>query len=212
VARFIAYESGRSFLSVTPDSFNGIEEAIRWAEVEVPHKLPIVMNDLVHRMALVNQMFARKMSFGPYDPNERDSKAAWRLPVRRISQRYYLGWKVKQRGQGWWILYNDSREAFFIEFGISRVGASWAIAGQRQERLGHRRTPERRIRRPVRKLSLRKTMAYMMQTNAYHRVWCEIYGGPNGKGHHERGFTQHVQSPAMGSFLGPGAGFGRLPG
>lgn len=202
MARFIAYTSGRSFLEVTPSTFDGLEEVIRWAEVEVPHLLPIKMDDLVHRMALVNQMFARKMSFGPHDPQEKSPNEAWRIPVRRISQRYYLGWKVRHRGMGWWTLYNDSREAYFIEYGISRVGASWAIAGQRQERLGHRRTPVRRIRRPIRKLSLRKTMAYMLQTNAYHRVWCEIYADPHHP-HRSRGFTQHVQSPGKGGFTGP---------
>jgi hypothetical protein len=211
VAKFIAYESGRSFLSVTPESIRGLEEAIRWAEVEVPHLIPQKMNDLVHRMALVNQMYARRLSFGPYDPNQRDSSQAWRLPVRRISQRYYLGWKVKQRDLGWWILFNDSREAYFIEYGISRVGYTWAIAGQPQQRLGPRRTPERRIRRPVRKLSLRRTMEYMLRTAAYHRIWCEIYAGPTGRGHRGVGFSQHVQSPAMGAFTGPTFGTS-LPG
>ena len=205
MARFIAYTSGRSFLSVTPESFDGLEEAIRWAEVEVPHQIPIMMDDLVHRMALVNQMYARKLSFGPYDPQEKQSNQAWKLPVRRISQRYYLGWKVKHRTVGWWTLYNDSREAYFIEYGISRVGFSWAIKGQRQERLGPRRTPERRIRRPIRKLSLRQTMAHMLQTNAYHRCWCEIYADPKHP-HRSRGFTQVVQSPGKGGFTGPALG------
>jgi len=195
-----------TLLEPTPETFNGIEQALRWAEVEVPNYFPVYMNMLCATMALYNQGEARKMSFGPYDPHQQRPELAWRTPaegIRRISQRYYLGWKVHQKGPAHWELYNDSREAFYIEFGISQVGGS---------RFGTRAryVPGARIRRPVRKLSLRRTLEKMMTTQAYHRIWADIYANPRTR-HRGKGFTQIVQSPAMGSFGGPLLGR-RLPG
>lgn len=189
MALFRAFTPGRQrrgLIEITPQSINAIEQYIRWAEVEVPQQLPFVMDNLVHYMALMNQSFARKMAFGPYDPSGRNSSQAWRTPaqgIRRISQGYYLGWKVSRRGQAHYILYNNSKEAYFIEFGISTVGFG-----------ANRRVPKGRIRRPVRKLSLLKTMNFMKTTQAFHRVWVDVYKSRHSHG----GFYQIVQSPAGG--------------
>lgn len=192
MARMVKYSSSRAFLEPTVETINGIEEAIRWAENEVPVNLRRYMNELVFYMALLNQGEARKMSFGPLDPGGKNSSLAWKIPVRRISEKYYLGWKVRQLHPGVWQLYNDSREAYFIEFGINWRGGN------------------RRVRRPIRKMSLRRTMEKMMTTQAYHRVWVDIYANPKFGRHRGRGFTQIVQSPGKGSFTGPGLGR-RLP-
>jgi len=143
-----------------------------------------MMNELVFHMALINQGYARKMSFGPYDPSGMNESLAWRSAdegIRRITQRYYLGWKVRQIKPAVWQLYNDSREAYYIEFGIH--------------------TSVRRIRRPVRKLSLRKTMDFMMRTSVWHRVWVDIYVNPKYE-HSGRGFRQHVSGPGKGGLTG----------
>jgi hypothetical protein len=198
---------GRGVLEISTDTINAIEDYIRWAE-SVPNRLPGAMNLLARMMALVNQGIAQEMSYGAYDPQNRNPSQAWRIPVRRISQRYFYGWKVKPLRGGAWMLYNDSREAYFIEFGIHRSGTTGEVS-------------PRRIRRPIRKLSLRRTLEAMMRTKAYHRVWAEIFVDR----HHKlsRGFTQTVQSPAgghsmfspfgesamspgSGSFTGPGVG------
>lgn len=181
MAKFIPYESrvaGAALLiAPTKETLNGIAEFIRWCEEEVPRQLPQAMNQLVLAMALVNQGEARKMSFGPYDPTGRKNPgAAWGMPVRRISENYYLGWKIRQIRPGVVQLYNDSREAYFIEFGINWLGAG------------------RRVRRPIRKLSLLKTLRILEQTNVYDRVWASIFIH-KGKGY---GFTQRVQSPGGG--------------
>lgn len=190
MARIVLYKSqrGQPLLEVDEPTFNALEEYIRWAEEMVPRKFPMYMESLVHRMALVNQGEARKMSYGADDPSQKNPEAAWRIPVRRISQRYYLGWKVKAIRDGW-MLYNDSREAYFIEFGINWIGA------------------DRRIRRPVRKLSLIRTLRFMETTGAYHRVWANIYKYDG----RSKNFTQIIQSPGMGSFAGPALGR-QLPG
>lgn len=183
---------GASF-GITRDLFNGIEDAIRYQE-GISHRVPRAMDTLVRFMALTNLGYAQAKSAGPRDRTQRRPDLAWKIPVRRITERYFYGWKVRRLGHGIWMLYNDSREAFFIEFGISNVAGT-----------------NRRVRRPIRKLTQRQTLEAMMRTKAYHRIWSEIYvdktARRNRRGH---GFSQTVQSPAMGSFSGPALGR-RLP-
>jgi hypothetical protein len=180
MTRFIAYQAGGrgAILEPTKETIEAIENVIRWAENDTPRSLRDAMSSLVFNMALVNQKFARKMSFGPLDPSGTRSDLAWRVPVRRISERYYLGWKIREVSPTVFQLYNASREAYFIEFGINWLGAG------------------RRVRRPVRKLTLRQTMEFMMTTRAYHRVWVDVFYSP--KTHRGKGFSQIVQSPGLG--------------
>lgn len=175
---------GYPLIDVTRQSFDALEELITWAEMEAPSKVPFWMNQLAQRMALINQGMARKMAFGPSDPRGRNTDLAWRTPsqgIRRITGSYYVRWQVRRRGLGTWVLINDSREAYYIEFGISRVGFS-----------GTRSVPARRIRRPVQKLSFRKTLEYAMRTRTFHRVWASIMIDPRYKGR-GMGFSQFIQ-------------------
>src|SRR5580765_2151312 len=110
--------------TMVPDkeTFDGLEEAIRWAEIETPDALRFFMDKLCLHMAILNQGEARKMSAGFLDPGGKNSEMAWKLPVRRITGAYLEGWKVKRKGKAYYILYNASREAYFIEFGINWLG------------------------------------------------------------------------------------------
>lgn len=183
----ISRPRNKSFIQITENSFTQIEEYLRWSQqVGSVRNFNFGMNALVMFMAYTNLGFAQKMSAGPVDPAMKNASAAWQIPVRRITEDYFYGWKVRRMGPGTWQLYNDSREAYFIEFGIHVQGA--------------------RVRRPIRKLSLLKTLRAMESTQVYHRVWAEIYTA----GHHKFGFAQTVQSPGMGTFFGPGLGR-RLP-
>jgi hypothetical protein len=183
---------GRTGVHITLDTFNAIEEYIRWAQ-EVPGQLPHAMDILIRFMAYTDQGFSQQMSFGVLDESETRKQYAWRIPVRRITGRYFYGWKVQRVGVGHWRVYNDSREAYFIEFGINPRGEG------------------RRVRRPIRKLALKKTMDAMRRTHAFHRCWCEIYANPRRRKPRSKNFTQIVQSPGMGGFSGPMLGR-RLPG
>lgn len=182
MARFTpySYRGTPGLIEPTKETINAIEEVIRWADTEVPFQLHTNMLRLTQLMATVNQGFARKYAFGPEDPAGTNSELAWKLPVRRITNRYYLGWKIRPI-RGGWQLYNDSREAYFIEFGINWLGGG------------------RRVRRPVQRLSLKQTMDYMATTQAYHRIWSEVFVHRR----HTLGFSQQVQSPRMGTFTGP---------
>jgi len=123
----------------------------------------------------MHQGFARGYAFGPYDPGMQNSAAAWKLPVRRISERYYKGWRVRKIRLANYQSYNRSREAYYIEYGIH----GWAGA------------QARRIRRPVNKLAYLRLVRAMRMMDVWHRIWCSMYyeGGRMKGG----GFLQYVQ-------------------
>jgi len=164
----------QQMLSIDKSFFDALENQIIWAE-GIPRKMPIAMDRLVRFMAYTNLGIAQKMSLGPVDPNMAQPSLAWKIPVRRISGRYFFGWKTNRVGLGHWQLYNDSREAFFIEFGISPS-----------------LTPGRRIRRPILKLSLMQTLKWMERTGVYHRVFAQIYY-PSPSQRRGAAFAWHIQ-------------------
>lgn len=81
------------------------------------------------------------------------TEGAWKIPVRRITGAYLAGWKVRHIGVGIWETYNDSREAYFIEFGINHRGTGLTSTGGLV-----------RIRRPVLKLSVMQAVAFARGT------------------------------------------------
>jgi hypothetical protein len=107
---------------------------------------------MVMLLAKTSQGFAQSMSRGPVDPLQKNPAAAWRIPVRRISSRYYQGWKVRRLAPNIWEVYNESREAFFIELGIHPSS-----------------TPRKRPRR-IRTHAYIKTLQFAKQTNMAHRI------------------------------------------
>lgn len=114
---------------------------------------------LVQLLAKTSQGFAQSMSRGPVDPQEKNPAAAWRIPVRRITSRYYQGWKVRRIAPNIWEMYNEAREAYFIEYGIH--------------------PSPNRIRRPIRKLAYIKTLKFAEQTRVAHRLLDLSLGYPS---------------------------------
>jgi hypothetical protein len=165
---------GRHAIQIGPELFEGIENYIRWAQ-GVPRKMPVAMDVLVRFMAYTNLGVAQKYALGPVDPQQTRPELAWKIPVRRISGRYFFGWKTRRVSLGVWQLYNDSREAFFIEFGIHQGST-------------------KRIRRPIQKLSLLSTMKFLEVTKVYHRVWSSVFLPSPGQ-RVGRGFVWQMQSP-----------------
>lgn len=189
MARFTPYHSPGAFIEPTEETLRAIEASITWAEVEVPSQLRTVMHRFAQTAAIYHQGEARRLSFGPFDPSQINTSAAWKIPVRRITNRYYLGWKVRSRGIAVWQSYNDSREAYFIEYGINWLGGA------------------RRVRRPIGKLAYRRTIRFLRSSAVSGRVFADIF---EYKGPKTLGFYQKIQSPPMGSFGGPLLGR-RLP-
>lgn len=149
-------------VGITTNMFDAVEEflqdfsqsisAFRYGEMA-----------LVQLLAKTSQGFAQGMSRGPVDPMQQNPAAAWRIPVRRITSRYYQGWKVRRIAPNVWEMYNEVREAYFIEYGI------------------HPSPTPRRMRRPIRKLSAMKTLRFVEQTRAAHRL-LDLSLGARGRG------------------------------
>jgi hypothetical protein len=151
---------------ISPETFDEIDDWIRAAEM-AERNVQFGMDAMVMLLARTNQAFAMEMARGPVDPREGMKNAAWKVPVRRITSRYYKGWKVKRLAPGAWMLFNDSREAYYIEFGIHPSSTRSTDKGT---------TYDARVRRPIQKLSLIKTLRFVDQSQAGERVWETIYG------------------------------------
>jgi hypothetical protein len=163
-------------VGITTNMFDAVEEfledfghsinAFRYGEMA-----------LVQLLAKTSQGFAQGMSRGPVDPRMTNTAAAWRMPVRRITSRYYQGWKVRRIAPNIWEMYNEAREAYFIEYGIH--------------------PSPNRIRRPIRKLAALKTLNFAAQTRVAHRLLDMSLGG---KG---RGLARTMpQSPGASFWTG----------
>lgn len=113
------------------------------------------VDKIIGMYALISLAGAQKRSLGPVDPQMTRAAAAWKIPVRRISGMYFLGWEVKHMGIGVYMLTNNSREAYYIEFGINHVGTG--AQGSNGMRL--------RIRRPVMKLSVLEALKIIQATH-----------------------------------------------
>lgn len=151
---------------IKPETFDMIDDWIRAAEA-ANRNVQYGMNALLMFMARTNQAIAMEMSAGVVDPRMRNRGAAWKIPVRRITSRYYRGWKVQRLAPNVWMLFNDSREAYYIEFGIHPTGTVHT------SREGN--TFVMRVRRPVQKLSLTRTLKFVDQSRVGERVWEGIF-------------------------------------
>jgi hypothetical protein len=136
---------------------------------------------LAQILARANQKFAREMSAGPIDPLQRMPRQAWKIPVRRISGFYYQGWFVRRIAPGIWQLYNPTREAYYIEYGIH--------------------SSNRRVRRPIRKMSLVKTLRWADTVGVGNMVWEEIYGPLRIRGAARRRGASVNVSPQSGKLM-----------
>jgi hypothetical protein len=183
---------------ISDKTFNDIEDWMKAAEIS-GRNVRYGLNAFAMILARTNQAIAQEMSAGPVDPHGTMDSAAYKIPVRRITGRYYKGWQVKRLAPGVWMLYNASREAYFIEFGINHVGAGHEVTyrdGRTYIKSG------RRVRRPIRKLSLIKTMRFVDQSRAGYRVTEAVFGSfRQGRTYQKRGdaiVTEQVQAmPGM---------------
>lgn len=87
---------------------------------------------LVRTMATIVRAYAQQKSGGPVAPGQRSVPAlAYRIPVQRITGRYFAGWYVRRVGPMSYFIGNNQKEAYLIETGLHM-----------------------RVRRPILKMSL----------------------------------------------------------
>lgn len=142
----------------TNPSVRFANELHAWANQlgEAGKKLPMSLNALASILARVDQWESIKRSSGPRDRRAKNSQLAWKIPVRRISSHYFQGWYVRRVAPGTWMVYNPTREAYYIEYGIH--------------------TSNRRVRRPIRKLALIATLKFADRHKVGEHVWEAIFG------------------------------------
>jgi hypothetical protein len=112
---------GRGTGVINVEALDSIDDFLRDINMTT-QKLQYGINALAMVLSHAMLGFAQRLSGGPVDTRGQNVAASWRIPVRRITFAYFTGWKVKRLAPGVWMTYNDSREAFFIEFGIHPSG------------------------------------------------------------------------------------------
>lgn len=173
-----AYSGNLSYDASLSSQLISISFDLRKAET----KLPLAMNALAQLLARVDQRYSQQMSSGPRDPRQQQPNLAWKIPVRRISGAYFQGWFVRRVAPGVWVVYNPTREAYYIEYGIHTSG--------------------RRVRRPVRKLALIKTLRYADKHKVGGYVWEGIFGHMRQTGASGRGRLSSQFQPQSPSVMG----------
>ncbi len=101
------------------------------------------------------------------------TRGAWTIPVRRITQDYYHGWKHKKLGNARYMVYNASREAYFIEFGINHQATG--LVGSNGVRV--------RVRRPVMKLAVIKALNFARATHFDMNIISQTFAKSSGMYH-----------------------------
>ena len=146
-------------------------------------------NLLIHMLAETQKGYAQMKSRGMVDPSGVAGRP-WGIPVRRISQAYYKGWKVRRIGPASWMTYNDSREAFFIEFAINpRVTGA--------------------VRRPILKMSAVATLRFVQRTKLIERFAKSTIGATRNQRGQYRSFQARMSGSSLLGVIGPE---GSLPG
>lgn len=170
----------RGFVTLTAESLDALEDYIAWTENVSKKKLLQADEYMARFLAMLSGSYAQKYSAGMRRHPD-DSTRSWAMPVPRITNRYFLGWRVERLGRGAYVLTNDSREAFFIEYGIHRNPATGTVS-------------PRRIRRPVFKMSFLRTMETVQRSSIAHRVWADVLvPKPGEPGRRTRNLTWYSQ-------------------
>jgi hypothetical protein len=112
------YDAPGSF-GITLASIRQIEDYMidnQFSRDKLRYGMDVLIRTLIH----VVQSEARKRSAGPVAPRWRSVPAfAYKIPVQRITGRYYQGWTIRRVRNAHWMLYNDAYEAWLIEYGIN---------------------------------------------------------------------------------------------
>lgn len=181
VPSFALQESPRGAVTITRRTFEQIENFIadNIASIE---KVNFGIDTLVRSMVLVTKGIAQEKSGGAVAANRRSNPAlAYRIPVQRITGQYYAGWTLRRLGNGHWVLYNDTREAYLIEYGINM-----------------------RQRRPILKLSVIEMLRFIQTTKTADRFLANVLAPRrNAKGQF-RSFSSRMQgTDTLGGLAGP---------
>jgi hypothetical protein len=172
---------GMGMFTISRKTFQNIEEFIADNERSI-EKAQIGIDLLTRLIALSVKGFAQGRAAGPVAPRHRSVPAmANRIPVQRISGAYFAGWKHRKLGMAHWLVYNEAREAYLIEYGVFQ-----------------------RVRRPVLKMSMIDTLRFLQTTRTGERFLEGVLAPRrNAKGQFQS-FNTRIQGTAtLGGLAGP---------
>lgn len=172
---------------ITRKSFEQIEDFIRDNEASID-KAERGIDMLVRTMVMVIKGLAQEKSGGPVAARQRSNPVlAFKIPVQRITGAYYAGWKLRRMGMGRWVVYNDTVEAWFIEYGIHQ-----------------------RVRRPILQMSLIGMLKFIQSTRTGDRFLDWVMAPRrSSKGTFQSFQTRMMNTRTLGGMAGPK---GNLPG
>lgn len=174
-------------ITISKRTFDQIEEFIADNAASI-EKVNIGIDLLVRSMVMVTRGIAQQKSGGPVAPRQRSNPAlAGRIPVQRITGAYFAGWTIRRLGSGHWMVYNDTTEAWLIEFGIHQ-----------------------RVRRPILKMSLIGMLGMIQTTQTADRFldWV-LAPRRNSQGRFASFESRLMGTATLGGMAGPS---GSLPG
>lgn len=169
-------------IGISRATFTQIENFIKDNNASI-EKVKYGIDMLARGMILVIKGIAQEKSGGPDSKGRSNPALANRIPVQRITGRYYAGWTLKRLGLGSYMLYNDAVEAYLIETGLYQ-----------------------RVRRPILKLSLIGMLQFLENTRTEQR-FLEYVLAPrrNSKGQYTKmPFNQRLSgTTTLGGMAGP---------
>lgn len=138
---FALQDNPAATLRIGRKTFDSIEKFIKDNEYSI-QKVNMGMDVLVRYVVLVVKAGVQQRSMGPIAPRRRSQPGlAYRIPVQRITGRYFAGWHTRRLSNAVWLLYNDSYESYLIETGMFQ-----------------------RVRRPILKMSILGMLKFMQHS------------------------------------------------
>lgn len=155
MARLAAVHPGA--MGLTPASLNELETLISSLK-RGSREFDTAMHVAAEMMAKITQGHAERLYRGPQMNalGARLIKSDFAIPVRRVTGRTLAGWKVKMVRRGAWELYNETRGAYMVEFGIVRGGGG--------------------VRRPILKMAGNAALETAMATRLGQRIYGKTFG------------------------------------
>lgn len=128
-------------MQITLASIRSIEDYILDNRHSID-KLRYGTDVLIRVLANIVKSEAQRRSGGPVAARHRSNPAlAFKIPVQRITGRYYAGWTLRRVRNAHWMVYNEAYEAWLIETGLYQ-----------------------RVRRPILKLSVIAMLRFIQST------------------------------------------------
>ena len=172
-------------VGLSTETFREIDElisALRTGSREWGAAMDLGAQALAMASKGIVQSYYRGVVIRPQDARRVPSTFA--IPVRRVTQATYKGWRTRRIAPGVWELFNEERGAYMVEKGIYRGGN------------GGRR-------RPVLKMSAVATLRFVQRSRFGNRIMAETFGNLRTNKGHFRSFSARMAGSNILGIAGP---------